>query len=80
MKFPKVKEKKQNNNSNKRTKRGKAISWGYLCPSLAGVLLFFVLPFLVVMYYSVVDNPINNQFVFLDNFINVFQNRAFQQA
>lgn len=66
--------------SNKRSKRGKAISWGYLFPSLAGVLLFFVLPFFVVIYYSMVDNPINNQFVFLDNFMNVFQNRAFQQA
>lgn len=75
-----TKVKSQKAGSNKRTKRGKAISWGYLFPSLAGVLLFFVLPFFVVMYYSVVDNPINNQFVFLDNFINVFKNQAFKQA
>lgn len=66
--------------NNKRTFKGKLISWGYLFPSLAGVLLFFVLPFLVVIYYSMVDNPINNQFVFLDNFINVAMNKAFQQA
>lgn len=66
--------------NNKRTFKGKLISWGYLFPSLAGVLLFFVLPFLVVIYYSMVDNPINNQFVFLDNFINVATNKAFQQA
>lgn len=65
---------------NKRMQRGKLISWGYLFPSLAGVLLFFVLPFLVVIYYSMVDNPINNQFVFLDNFIKVASNKAFQQA
>ena len=32
------------------------------------------------MYYSVVDNPINHEFVFLDNFIMVFHNAAFQQA
>lgn len=64
----------------KRTRRGKLISWGYLFPSLAGVLLFFVLPFLVVIYYSMVDNPINNEFVFLDNFVKVANNKAFQQA
>ena len=60
--------------------RGEAISWGFLSPSLIGVLLFFVLPFCVVVYYSVVDNPINHEFVFLDNFIRVLQNAAFQQA
>lgn len=64
----------------KRTRRGKLISWGYLFPSLAGVLLFFVLPFLVVIYYSMVDNPINNEFVFLDNFVKVATNKAFLQA
>lgn len=45
----------------KRTKKGKLISMGYLFPSVAGVLLFFVLPFFVVIYYSMVDNPINNE-------------------
>ncbi len=44
------------------------------------MLLFFVLPFLIVIYYSVVDNPISNQFVFFDNYVMVFQNAAFRQA
>lgn len=66
--------------TDRRTKRGKRISWGYLFPSLTGVLLFFVLPFLVVIYYSMVDNPINKQFVFLENFVKVFNNAAFAQA
>ncbi len=66
--------------SNRRTRRGKLISAGYLFPSAAGVLLFFVLPFMIVIYYSVVDNPISGQFVFLDNFVMVFQNAAFRQA
>lgn len=52
----------------------------YLTPSLIGVLLFFVLPFLVVIYYSLVDNPISRNFVFLDNFVKVIQNKAFQNA
>ena len=52
----------------------------YLSPSLVGVLIFFVIPFFVVIYYSMVDNPINHEFVFLDNFINILQNSSFQQA
>ena len=52
------------NGSNRRDKKGKLMSFGYLLPSLGGVLLFFVLPFLIVIYYSMVDNPINHQFVF----------------
>lgn len=52
----------------------------YLAPSLIGVCLFFILPFIVVFYYSLVDNPINNEFVFLDNFVNVAKNGAFQLA
>ena len=73
-------KKKRKSGSNPRTRRGKWISAGYLFPSAAGVLLFFVLPFLIVIYYSVVDNPISHQFVFLDNFVMVFQNAAFKQA
>lgn len=61
-------------------KKGEMIAVLYLFPSIGGVLLFFVLPFLVVVYYSMVDNPISRQFVLLDNFIRVFHNAAFQQA
>ena len=52
----------------------------YIAPSFLGVLLFFVLPFLVVIYYSFVDNPISHNFVWFDNFRRVLQNAAFQQA
>lgn len=52
----------------------------FLSPSLVGVLLFFILPFFVVVYYSVIDNPINREFVFLDNFIEIIQNEAFRLA
>ena len=38
------------------------------------------MPFLVVIYYSVVDSPINRQFVFFDNFVKLLQNSAFKQA
>ena len=52
----------------------------FLLPSLIGILVFFVIPYLVVVYYSLVDNPINHQFVFLDNFKSLMKNSAFRLA
>ena len=52
----------------------------FLIPSLAGVLLFYILPFTVVIYYSLIDNPIQKNFVGINNFIQVFTNSAFRQA
>lgn len=64
----------------KRSRKDRRNAALFLTPSLLGVLLFFVIPFFVIIYYSVVDNPIHNEFVFLDNFINILQNSSFQQA
>ncbi len=62
-------------------KRREARSVGFfLIPSLVGLLTFYIVPFLVVIYYSVVDSPINRQFVFFDNFVKLLQNSAFKQA
>ena len=55
-------------------------SFSFLGPSLIGVLVFFIIPFCVVIFYSLVDNPINREFVGLDNFIRVLKNKAFQDA
>lgn len=49
-------------------------------PSMLGVLIFFILPFFVVIFYSVVDNPINREFVGIENYIKLFENSAFRQA
>ncbi|MBQ8926999.1 MAG: sugar ABC transporter permease [Oscillospiraceae bacterium] len=57
---------------------GKA--WSWLMPSLIGVLVFFIVPFCVVIYYSVLDNPIYANFVGLDNFLALFKNAAFLRA
>lgn len=56
------------------------ISGLYIAPSFLGVMLFFILPFLVVIYYSMIDNPISGDFVFFQNFVNVFKNAAFKRA
>lgn len=52
----------------------------YLSPSVLGVTAFFVVPFGVVVYYSVIDGVSSGSFVFLDNFIKLFKNSAFLLA
>ena len=64
----------------KRIWKTRAKLGAFLAPSLGGVSVFYAIPFLVVIFYALVDNPISKRFVFLDNFINVFQNQAFQLA
>ena len=54
--------------------------WVWLAPSFLGVALFYIVPFGVIVYYSLIDNPIRREFVFLDNYINLFQNAAFRLA
>ncbi|MDR0906272.1 MAG: sugar ABC transporter permease, partial [Oscillospiraceae bacterium] len=58
----------------------KIISFGYLLPSFIGVMVFFVAPFAQIIRYSMVDNPIANNFVGFRNFVQVFTNSAFQMA
>ena len=64
----------------KRVWKERAGSALFLAPSLIGVFVFFILPFVVVIFYSMVDNPINHNFVFLDNFKNVLGNSSFRLA
>lgn len=71
---------KQHRRSTKRLRKLKISSGLYLAPSFLGVLLFFILPFIVIIYYSMVDNPISANFVFLDNYSKVINNAAFRTA
>ena len=52
----------------------------FLMPSLLGVGVFFILPFFVVVYYSMIDGVASRNFVFLENFKRLFQNSAFRMA
>ena len=52
----------------------------FLSPSLLGVGVFFILPFGVVVYYSLIDGIGTQNFVFLDNFVKLFKNSAFLLA
>ena len=61
-------------------RRDFASSLCFLSPSLLGVAVFFILPFGVVVYYSLIDGIGSRKFVFLDNFIKLFHNSAFLTA
>ena len=52
----------------------------FLSPSLLGVGVFFIVPFGVVVYYSLIDGVGSKNFVFLKNFIKLFDNSAFLMA
>lgn len=71
------KTKKKPSRQQRKVKFGSGL---YIAPSLLGVLLFYILPFLVVIFYSVVDNPISKNFVFLENYQRVLKNAAFRTA
>ena len=49
-------------------------------PSFLGMLMFFVAPFCVVIYYSFIAGALDHSFVGLKNYIAVWNNGAFQIA
>lgn len=49
-------------------------------PSLIGVLIFFLVPFGIVIYYSLIKNPTTKEFVGLENYTKLLQNDAFKLA
>lgn len=52
----------------------------FFLPSWIGISIFFIVPFGVVIWYSLLDNPVNKVFVGLQNFITTISNEAFQIA
>lgn len=52
----------------------------FLFPSLIGVCVFMVVPFFVVIHYSMIDNPIRKNFVWFENFARILENSAFRLA
>ena len=63
-----------------RRSRRKRSSWRFILPSLIGVSVFFLVPFLVVVYYSLVNNPVQHVFVGTENYVRILQNPAFLTA
>ncbi|WP_223829964.1 carbohydrate ABC transporter permease [Paenibacillus arenilitoris] len=52
----------------------------FLAPSLAGFLLFFIIPFGAVAYYSIIDNPVNGNLVGFDNYRALWASGSFRKA
>ncbi len=68
------------NRQSKEMRRTRRNSFFFIIPSLLGIFVFFLAPFAVVVYYAFIDNPINKEFVWFDNFVKVWNNAAFKQA
>ncbi|EWM52796.1 carbohydrate ABC transporter permease [Ruminococcus flavefaciens] len=49
-------------------------------PSLIGVMIFFFVPFCIVIYYSLINNPVMKEFVGLENYGKLFKNAAFMKS
>ena len=52
----------------------------FLMPSFLGVSVFYLVPFLVVLFYSIVDNPITKNYVGIQNYVRILGNDAFKTA
>lgn len=61
----------------KRRNWNQAMPWFMLMISLAGFCLFYLVPFIVSFFYSIVDNPINGVFCGLQNYKELFENQYF---
>ena len=62
-------------------RRGERVfSYACIVPSLAGVLAFFLIPFGIVVYYSLIDNPLTKNYVGIENYQNLVDNTAFKTA
>ena len=60
-------------------------SWNIKCilcftPSLIGLLVFFILPYFRVLYYSFINNQFKKEFVWFRNYIKTLQNDYFRLA
>jgi len=52
----------------------------FLGPSLAGFLLFYLVPFGAVVYDSFVDTPVQGHFVGLDNYRHLWESASFRKS
>lgn len=64
----------------KKLKRWNTKCFICLIPSLLGIMVFFVIPYIRVLYYSLIDNQFRRNFIGLDNYIETIQNEYFQLA
>lgn len=52
----------------------------YILPGLIGFLFFYILPFAFSIKYAFTDKVINGSFVWFDNFIDLINNKSYQNG
>ncbi|XOK59238.1 carbohydrate ABC transporter permease [Paenibacillus elgii] len=52
----------------------------FLAPSLVGLALFYLIPFVGGIYFSVMDSPVDGTFVGADNYVEVWNSESFRKA
>lgn len=66
-------------------KTRRRLTWNSKCMlcigiSMIGTLLFFIIPYIRILYYSLIDNQFRRNFVGLKNFMETLQNKYFLLA
>lgn len=61
-------------------KKTKYYGWLFILPSLIGVLIFYIIPFFLSIYYTFTKGVADVKFVWFDNFRELFNNPAFLLA
>ena len=57
--------------------RKKKSVWLFLLPGFAGLMLFYIVPFIGGIWYSLTDGSYQNRFVGLANYLSIWQNEMF---
>jgi len=52
----------------------------FVIPSFAGLMLFYCIPFLLSLYYALINDMTEKKFIGLDNIIDTLNNKLFQMA
>lgn len=63
----------------------RSFKWNTKCilliiPSIIGLMIFYIIPFFRMLYYSVIDNQFRKNFVGFDNYIKTISNGYFRLA
>ena len=74
-----------NNNQNQSKKQKQKLSFNSRCclcliPSFLGMIVFFIIPYLRVLYYSFIDNQFRKNFIWFHNYVTTLRNQYFQLA
>ena len=56
------------------------LAWPFLLPGMAGLLIFYGIPFVGGIWYSVTDGTFANRFVGFDNYVSVWNNTMFRMG